>query len=45
MTKAGPTLRSEVDGVWYLEAHPEVAEFFRQTGVFAYYEKLTIFHQ
>jgi hypothetical protein len=45
MSKAGLALRSEVDGVWYLEAHPEVAEFFKQTGVFAYCEKLTKFHQ
>jgi hypothetical protein len=45
MTKAGPALRSEVDGVWYLESHQEVAEFFRQTGVFSYCEKLTRFHQ
>jgi hypothetical protein len=45
MSKAGPALRSEVDGVWYLDAHPEVAECFRQTGVFAYCEKLTTFHQ
>jgi hypothetical protein len=45
MPKAGPVLRSEVDGVWYLEAHPEVAEFFKQAGVFSYCEKLTNFHQ
>jgi hypothetical protein len=45
MSKAGPSLRSEVDGVWYLEAHSEVAEFFKQTRVFAYCEKLTKFHQ
>jgi hypothetical protein len=45
MPKAGPVLRSEVDGVWYLEVHPEVAEFFKQAGVFTYYEKLTNFHQ
>ena len=45
MPKAGPVLRAELDGVWYLEAHPEVAEFFKQTGVFAYYEKLADFHQ
>ena len=38
-------MRSEVDGVWYLEAHPEVAEFFKQGGVFTYCEKLTSFHQ
>jgi hypothetical protein len=34
-----------LDGVWYLEAHPEVDEFFKQTGVYAYCEKLTDFHQ
>jgi hypothetical protein len=45
MSKVGPALRSEVDGVWYLEAHPDVAEFFKQTGVFAYCEKLTKFNQ
>jgi hypothetical protein len=45
MSKAGLVLRSEVDGVWYLEAHPEVVEFFKQTRVFAYCEKLTKFHQ
>jgi hypothetical protein len=45
MSKASPVLRSEVDGIWYLEAHPEVAECFRQTGVFSYCEKLTAFHQ
>jgi len=45
MSKVGPTLRSEVDGVCFLEAHPEVTEFFKQTGVFAYCEKLTKFHQ
>ena len=31
--------------MWYFEAHPEVAECFRQTGVFTYCEKLTTFHQ
>jgi hypothetical protein len=45
MSKASPALRSEVDGMWYFEAHPEVAECFRQTGVFTYCEKLTTFHQ
>jgi hypothetical protein len=45
MSKSIPSLRSEVDGIWYLEAHPEVAECFRQTGVFAYCEKLITFHQ
>jgi hypothetical protein len=45
MAKSGPALRAEVDGVWYLEAHPEVAEHFKQAGVFTYCEKLTSFHQ
>jgi hypothetical protein len=45
MSKARPVLRAEVDGVWYLEAHPEVAKFFKQTGVYTYCEKLAYFHQ
>jgi hypothetical protein len=45
MSKARPVLRSEVDGVWYLEAHLEVEIFFKQTRVFGYCEKLTKFHQ
>ena len=45
MSKAGPTLRSELDGTWYLEAHLEVADFFRLVGVFSYCEKLEYFHQ
>jgi len=34
-----------LDGVWYLEAHPEVVEFFKKTGVYTYCEKLANFHQ
>jgi hypothetical protein len=45
MPKVGPVLRAGLDGVWYLEAHPEVAEFFKQVGVYAYCEKLAYFHQ
>jgi hypothetical protein len=45
MEKASPALRSEVDGMWYFEEHPEVAECFKQVGVFSYCEKLTVFHQ
>jgi hypothetical protein len=45
MAKASPALRSEVDGMWYFEEHPEVAECFKQVGVFSYCEKLTTFHQ
>jgi hypothetical protein len=45
MSKVGPTLRSKLDGTWYLEAHPEVAYFFKLVGMFSYYEKLEYFHQ
>jgi hypothetical protein len=45
MPKVGPTLRSELDGTWYLEAHPEVADFFKLVGMFSYCEKLEDFHQ
>lgn len=45
MTKNIPVLRSELEGIGYLETHPEVAEFFKRTGVFSYYEKLDTFHQ
>ena len=45
MPKVGPTLRSELDGTWDLEAHPEVADFFILVGVFSYCEKLEDFHQ
>jgi hypothetical protein len=45
MKKAGPALRTELDGTWYLEAHLEVAEFFKQVGCFTYCEKLQTFHQ
>ena len=45
MPKAGPVLRAELDGVWYLKAHPEVGEFFKQTGVYTYCEKLAYFNQ
>ena len=45
MTKETPELRSEADGIWYFEEHLEVAECFKQVGVFSYCEKLTVFHQ
>lgn len=45
MTKSVPALRSELEGIGYLESHPTVAEFFKQTGVFSYCEKLNTFHQ
>ena len=45
MPRTTPALRSELEGVKYLSAHPTVAQFFRQTGVFTYCEKLDTFHQ
>jgi hypothetical protein len=45
MPKAGTVMSTEVDGVWYLEAHPEVDVFFKKTGVYTYCEKLAYFHQ
>jgi hypothetical protein len=45
MPKAGPALRAELDGVWYLEAHLEVVKFFKKTRFYAYCEKLADFHQ
>jgi len=29
MTKTNLPLRTELDGVWYLDAHPQVAEHFK----------------
>ena len=45
MTRTTPALRSELEGVTYLNANPTVAQFFRQIGVFSYCEKLDTFHQ
>jgi hypothetical protein len=45
MSRSGPALRSEADGMWYFQEHPEVAEYFKQAGIFSYCEKLTTFHQ
>ena len=45
MPRTTPALRSELEGVKYLSAHPTVAQFFRKTGVFTYCEKLETFHQ
>jgi hypothetical protein len=45
MPKAGPFRRDELDGVFNLEVHPEVVDFFKRTGVYTYYEKLADFHQ
>jgi len=45
MAKTNLPLRAELDGVWYLDAHPEVAEHFKTAGVYRYCEKLTSFHR
>ena len=45
MAKSSLALRTELDGLWYLKSHPQVSEFFKLSGVYAYCEKLTSFHQ
>ena len=45
MAKTNLPLRTELDGVWYLESHPQVAEFFKSASVFDYCERLTSFNQ
>ena len=45
MAKTNLPLRTELDGVWYLESHPQVAEFFKSANVFDYCERLTSFNQ
>ena len=44
MPRTAPALRSELEGVKYLNALPTVAQFFKQVGVFTYCEKLETFH-
>ena len=45
MAKTNLPLKTELDGVWYLESHPQVAEFFKSANVFDYCERLTSFNQ
>ena len=45
MAKTSLPLRTELDGVWYLESHPQVAEYFKTAQVFDYCERLTSFNQ
>jgi len=45
MAKTNLPLRTELDGVWYLESHPQVAEFFKSANIFDYCERLTSFNQ
>ena len=45
MAKTSLPLRTELDGVWYLDAHPQVAEHFKTVGVYRYCQKLTSFHR
>ena len=45
MAKTNLPLRTELDGVWYFESHPQVAEFFKSAEVFDYCERLTSFIQ
>jgi hypothetical protein len=45
MKKVGLALRTELDGTWYLEAHPKICDFFKEAGCLTYCEKLQSFHQ
>ncbi len=45
MKKGGHALRKELDGIWYLEAHPKVCQFFKDARCFQYYQKLQSSHQ
>ena len=41
----GPTLRKELGDIGYLESHPEVCHFFKDSGCYRFYEKNQGSHQ
>ena len=45
MKKGGPALRQELGDISYLESHPEVCQFFRDTGYYRFCEKFQGSHQ
>ena len=45
MKKGGPTLRKELGDINYLEAHPEVCQFFKDAGCYKFCEKIQGSHQ
>ena len=45
MKKGGPTLRKDLGDISYLEAHPEVYQFFKDAGCYRFCEKIQGSHQ
>ena len=45
MKKGGPALRKELGDIKYLEAHPEVYQFFKDVGWYRFCEKIQGSHQ
>ena len=45
MKKGGPALRQELGDISYLEAHPEVCQFFKNAGCYRFCEKIQGSHQ
>ena len=45
MKKGGPALRQELGDISYLEAHPEVCQFFKDVGCYKFCEKVQGSHQ
>ena len=45
MKKGGPALRQELGDIIYLEAHPEVYQFFKDAGCYRFSEKIQGSHQ
>ena len=45
MKKGGPSLRQELGDISYLEAHPEVCQFFKDVGYYRFCEKIQGSHQ
>ena len=45
MKKGGPTLRQELRDISYLQAHPEVFQFFSDASCYKFCEKIQGSHQ
>ena len=44
MKNGGPALRQELGDISYLEAHPEVCQFFKDVGCYKFCEKIQAPH-
>ena len=45
MKKRRPSLKQELGDISYLEAHPEVYNFFKDAGCYRFYENIQGSHQ